>query len=234
MTSPSESRRLEMKDSDDLNVLVEFLEKNEYDRASVLLRMLSKNPLLDRAVFEAVHPLKEGAAPSTWSRIDWMLTVTYWRRWYAFLDVKEPDRRKPAYDRLYVNEACETIPHSFDYAVNAMGYSLEEYVGMFLSFKYIKQIEIGNPRYVCGLSGRELANRVTGHDDVGFLPYQPGLEYWIGWILAYYQWSRNTTYRAILKSFPLDMLKKAYPMYHEMARDRMMEFMDETIGKRGI
>lgn len=106
-----------MKDSDDVNALIGFLKRNEYSRASALLRILLKNPLLDKAVFEAVHSLKEGTIPSAWDRIDWMFTVSYWKRWYAFLDEKEPDRRKPAYDRLYVDEACETIPHSFDYAV---------------------------------------------------------------------------------------------------------------------
>lgn len=92
-----------MKDSDDVNALIGFLERNEYSSASALLRVLSKDPLLDKAVFEAVHSLKEGTIPSAWDRIDWMFTVSYWKRWYAFLDEKEPDRRRPAYDRLYVD-----------------------------------------------------------------------------------------------------------------------------------
>lgn len=47
-----DSRRLEMKDSDDVNALIGFLERNEYSSASALLRVLSKDPLLDKAVFE--------------------------------------------------------------------------------------------------------------------------------------------------------------------------------------
>lgn len=136
-----------------------------------------------------------------------------------------------AYDELYVNDAQKTVAHSFDYAVNKMNYSLSEYLDQFLSFKYIHLLEKGNPHYVAGMSGIELAKEICNKEGIkyGRLPYEPGLEFWVGWILSYYQWLRNISYKEIIEKFSLERFCKAYPTFHECNKNRMVEYLDEVI-----
>lgn len=138
----------------------------------------------------------------------------------------------PAYSELYILDAQKTIAHSFDYAVNKMNLSLEEYASKFLSFKYLNLLETGDPHYLAGMSGIELAKEICGKENIDFgnLPYNPKVEYWTGWILSYYQWAKNTNYKKILSKFPIEKFKKAYPTFHECNKNRMIEYMDEVIG----
>ena len=68
-----------------------------------------------------------------------------------------------AYCKLYVEDAQDVIPESFSFATYYLKLSLEEYVEKFLAFEYIHLIEEGNPHYLSGMSGIELAaeNRPT-------------------------------------------------------------------------
>ncbi len=138
---------------------------------------------------------------------------------------------KTAYSELYVNDAQRTIAHSFDYAVNKMGYTLKEYAELFANFKYIHLIESGDPHYTAGMSGIELAKTVCNKTDnkYGVLPYYPGQEYWTGWILSYYQWLKNMPYKTILAKFPVENFVRAYPTLHECNKKRMFEYMDKIV-----
>jgi hypothetical protein len=135
-----------------------------------------------------------------------------------------------AYSELYINDAQITVAHSFDYAVRALKMSLSEYVEKFLHFEYLHLLEIGNPHYVGGVSGCELALEVCGiQSDIPSPSYNPGKEYWIGWIAAYYQWYRNVSYKAIFEKFSLERFESAYLTFHEENKMRMVEYMDEVI-----
>lgn len=136
-----------------------------------------------------------------------------------------------AYNALYINDARKIIAHSFDYAVKKMSVPLEQYVNSFINFKYISLIENGDPHYVAGISGIELAKEICNKQGIkyGLLEYNPGIEYWIGWILSYYQWSRNLKFKDILSKFNLERFKKAYPTFHECNEKRMFEYLDEIV-----
>ena len=66
------------------------------------------------------------------------------------------------------------------------------------------QFEKGNPRYVAGMSGTELADevmrRVTGHGcTIESEPYYDRTEaYWTGFTLAWYQWYDNCSFRELI------------------------------------
>ncbi len=138
---------------------------------------------------------------------------------------------EPAYSELYLKDAQKTIAHSFDYAVNKMNVPLEEYVKNFLAFKYLHLLEKGDPHYTSGISGIELAKEICKKQNIkyGRLQYNPGMEYWIGWIISYYQWLRNLKYSEIIEKFPLQNFIKAYPTFHEENKKRMIEYMDNVI-----
>ena len=140
-------------------------------------------------------------------------------------------KNENAYNELYLSDAQKTVAHSFDYAVNKMNISLEEYLKAFLSFKYLHLLENGDQHYTSGISGIELAKEICNKQNIkyGNLPYKPRMEYWIGWILSYYQWLRNLKYSEIIEKFPLQNFIKAYPTFHEENKKRMIEYMDNVI-----
>lgn len=142
-----------------------------------------------------------------------------------------PDDEKRAYSELYIYDVQEIVGASFDYAVKGLQIPLNEYMKRFLSFKHINLLEDGNPHYCAGMSGCELAIEICNCYDkpIYRIPYCPEVEYWIGWIISYYQWYRHTTYNEILEKFPFERLYGSFPTYHQMNEKRMFEYMDAVI-----
>ena len=86
-----------------------------------------------------------------------------------------------------------------DCGVRKYGYTLEEFYDKFLACDVSRQFQKGNPRYLVGLSGAELADSVVEASGGTVLPendgsYTVGPEYWAGWVLAYYQWLRSRSF----------------------------------------
>ena len=80
-----------------------------------------------------------------------------------------------------------------DCGVRKYGYPIEEFYQKFLSCEVSRQFAGGNPRYLVGMSGAELADSVVEAAGGTVLKendgtYTVGPEYWAGWALAYYQW----------------------------------------------
>lgn len=144
---------------------------------------------------------------------------------------KIPDDGIRAYSELYVYDVQEIVGASFDYAVKGLQIPLNKYMEKFLAFKHIDLLEDGNPHYCAGMSGAELAIEICDRYEDPFydIPYCPEVEYWIGWIISYYQWYRHTTYNEILKKFPFERLYGSFPTYHQMDETKMFEYMDEVI-----
>lgn len=143
-------------------------------------------------------------------------------------------KQEHPYSELYVEDAMTTVAFSFDYAVRALNLTLEEYLDKFLNFQYIHLLETGNPHYVAGMSGCELALEICGLDDgPKSPPYEPWIEYWIGMNLAKYQWLRNIPYKEIIEKFSLERFKYAFPSMHQEHPNRIIEYMDEILlGKK--
>ena len=97
------------------------------------------------------------------------------------------------------------------------------------------QFEMGNPTYCAGKNGCEVAKEVifscTGEfsdaEDVMYL--EKSSEYWIGWILAYYQWLRNIPFKNIFKVISMDDLVRMYPVYHEADVSMFVDTVDEKL-----
>lgn len=139
--------------------------------------------------------------------------------------------RQHAYSELYIDDAREEIAFSFDYAVKGLHLALNEYLQKFLAFEYIHLLENGNPHYLGGMSGCELAMEICGRQGEAYhdVPYQSEVEYWIGWIACLYQWLRNVPYSEIFSKFTLDRFVGSYPTFHECNETRMIEYMDNVI-----
>ena len=65
-----------------------------------------------------------------------------------------------AYDKDYLPGAMDTLGHMIDYAVNGIGLDAAFFYRLFLSSGIADSFGSGHPRFVAGLSGRELARLV--------------------------------------------------------------------------
>lgn len=143
-----------------------------------------------------------------------------------------------AYDELYLPLAQRVMGDMYDYAVCTLGIRLAEFQKMFLISRISGQIEIGNPHYVAGKNGCEVAREVievcTGEvidkDDLMYLDKSP--EYWIGWSLAYYQWLRGVSFREIEEVLPAEEMYGMYTTLHEADVKMFVEIVDERIQKQ--
>ena len=98
-----------------------------------------------------------------------------------------------AYKKTYLNDAMRNLAVMMDCGVRKYGYTVGEFYQKFLASGVSRQFGLGNPRYLVGMSGAELADLVVTESggtvsDKNDGTYTIGPEYWAGWVLAYYQW----------------------------------------------
>lgn len=127
-----------------------------------------------------------------------------------------------AYNESYLTNAKDRLSSFFDYAINDCGMKPDWTAALFVNTGYAEQFERGNPAYLAGMSGVELARAVIlkayGKKE---LP-QPtssedcSPEYWAGWALAEYQWFTGRRFKDIFQRIPLTRMIGMYAVYHEM------------------
>ena len=66
-----------------------------------------------------------------------------------------------AYKKTYLNGAMRNLAVMMDCAVRKYGYPIEDFYEKFLASEVSRQFAKGNPRYLVGLSGAELADTVV-------------------------------------------------------------------------
>ena len=126
-----------------------------------------------------------------------------------------------AYDKDYLYYAQHNLGHMVDFAVNTCEYSLDEFFEMFRVSNVCKQFEEGNPSYLVGKTGCELARLVIlevkekeiQEKDIMYMDRSP--EYWLGWSLAYYVWEKNCRFDYIFRVICPKNLIGMYDTLHE-------------------
>lgn len=140
-----------------------------------------------------------------------------------------------AYDKIYLEDARGNLGEMVDYAVNSCQLEIDDFWEMFLISGYAELFGKGIPKYVCGMSGTELAKDVlySVSGRVNFpearIEYCPGPEYWCGWILAYYQWDSGRSFKNIYETIIMRNLLKMYPSLHEASEERCTASFNQII-----
>ena len=127
-----------------------------------------------------------------------------------------------AYAEDYLAGAQRVLGDAVDFAVMTLDIEPNTFGSAFAVSASSKQFAAGNPRFVAGMNGCELARLVlteTGTafadaEDVMYLDKSP--EYWAGWALAFYQWYSGCGFMEILTAVPLEAIIGMYPVCHEM------------------
>lgn len=146
-----------------------------------------------------------------------------------------------AYNELYLTDAKNSLSVFFDYAINDCKYSPDWFASLFVTSGYAKLFEEGNPTYISGMSGIELAQivikKVYG-DNVELpeptLPEECSPEYWAGWALAEYQWYSCHRFKEIFNRIPFSDIIAMYPLYHEMDISSFIQQMDTLYSSKNF
>lgn len=134
-----------------------------------------------------------------------------------------------AYKKTYLNGAMRNLAVMMDCGVRKYGYSIEEFYDKFLASEVSRQFASGNPRYLVGMSGAELADSVVDSSGGTVLKendgtYSVGPEYWAGWVLAYYHWLSRRSF-AYMHKKGLG-IKEVVSMYYPLHEADLSKFAD--------
>lgn len=137
-----------------------------------------------------------------------------------------------AYNSTYINSAMTCLGEMMDYGVNECGIDPAKFFQNFIGLGYASAFESGNPKYVVGMSGQELAQRIIDESKIPTNPFSevdyPGI-YWCGWILAYYQWCTAMPFSDIIGYLGWDYLLSAYPALHTASEDKAVSTFSKII-----
>lgn len=142
-----------------------------------------------------------------------------------------------AYKKMYLRDAMRNLAVMLDCGVRKYGYPIGEFYLKFLSCEVSRQFAAGNPRYLVGMSGAELADSVVEASGGTVLKendgtYTVGPEYWAGWVLAYYQWlSRRSFAYMQKKGLGINEVLSMYYPLHEADLSKFAAAADGIISR---
>ena len=137
-----------------------------------------------------------------------------------------------AYSPLYLNKATRAMGNMLHDAVLEFGMNGKDFLEQFVQSEVAEEFENGNPKYIAGRSGLELfvevMEKTTGkvYNTVLIENYERSNAYWVGWILAHYQWYSGRSFRNILETIPYEELVGLYGILHEADVQKSYEVLD--------
>lgn len=140
-----------------------------------------------------------------------------------------------AYDEKYVLSAQRILGDMMDFSVYAYQLNADRFFEMFLVSPIARQFENGNPVYVAGMTGCELAKEVIRQSGMTFPEISEEMytdkspEYWSGWALAYYQWYTAKSFSKIHRAVSMQELLLLYPALHEADLMKFVEIMNKRL-----
>ena len=140
-----------------------------------------------------------------------------------------------AYQETYLSKAQSALGDAFDYAINTCHIPGSDFMNLFTTSSVSKRMENGEPAYLAGKSGIEIAADVL-LESTGRQPetepqehFGRSREFWIGWAVCYYQWFSARSYSDIFKVFSYEDLANMYYTLHEADISKFVDIADEKI-----
>lgn len=140
-----------------------------------------------------------------------------------------------AYQEIYLSKAQSALGDAFDYAINACHIPGADFINLFTASSVSKRMENGEPAYLAGKSGIEIAADVVLETTGRQLEAEPqehfgrSREYWIGWALCYYQWVSGRSYSDIFQVLSYEDLEAMYHTLHEADVTKFADIVNERI-----
>ena len=140
-----------------------------------------------------------------------------------------------AYQETYLSKAQAALGDAFDYAINTCRIPGSDFIKLFTASSVSRRMENGEPAYLAGKSGIEIAADVLLESTGKQLEVEPqehfgrSREYWIGWAVCYYQWFSARSYSDIFKVLSYEDLENMYYTLHEADITKFVDIADEKI-----
>ena len=140
-----------------------------------------------------------------------------------------------AYQETYLSKAQAALGDAFDYAINTCRIPGPDFMKLFTASSVSRRMENGEPAYLAGKSGIEIASDVVLETTGKQLEAAPqehfgrSREYWIGWAVCYYQWFSARSYSDIFKVLSYEALSRMYDTLHEADITKFVDIADEKI-----
>ena len=143
-----------------------------------------------------------------------------------------------AYKEFFLDDAMETLGSAMEYAVLSLNIEGQEFLDLFLASGIAERFGQGDAMYLSGMSGIELARKVLtvcgktipSYTENSSCHYSP--EYWVGWILAYYQWYCGKPFSMILPKLRYQSLRNLYGVLHEADPSKAASVFDELLSEQ--
>ena len=140
-----------------------------------------------------------------------------------------------AYAEIYLEDAMETLGSALEYAVFIGGIDGQKFLDLFIASEIAHEFGRGNVTYISGMSGIELCRLIfhkcgikePEETELTHIDYPP--EYWIGWILAFYQWHSGKSFATICKRLKYDDLYNLYGVLHEADPSKAIKVFDDMM-----
>lgn len=140
-----------------------------------------------------------------------------------------------AYDEIYLDDAMETLGGAVEYATLFCNTDGQEFLDLFIVSGIAEEFGRGNVKFISGMSGIELARHIlekcgkksSDIEEMPYIDYPP--EYWIGWILAYYQWYTGKAFTSVCKKLSYEKLYNLYGVLHEADPDKAVRVFNDIM-----
>ena len=140
-----------------------------------------------------------------------------------------------AYQEMYLSKAQVSLGDAFDYAINTCKIPGEDFIRFFTASSVSKRMENGEPAFLAGKSGIEIAVDVVLETTGKQLDREPqehmgrSREYWIGWAVCYYQWYSARSFSDIFKVLSFEDLQNMYYTLHEADITKFADIVDDKM-----
>ena len=140
-----------------------------------------------------------------------------------------------AYPEIYLPKAQSSLGDAFDYAINTCKIPGSDFIKIFTASSVSRRMENGEPAFLAGKSGIEIAADVvletTGKqlEDIPEDHFSRSREYWIGWAICYYQWYSSRSFRDIFRVLAFEDLQNMYYTLHEADITKVVGIVDTRI-----
>lgn len=143
-----------------------------------------------------------------------------------------------AFRETYLADAMRNLGEMTEYAHDACDSDIDNALKCFVISGYADRFGHGDPHVVAGISGTELYIRImekcgiTRKWPAALIRYETDEHYWIGYIMAMFQWRTGIPYRTIINVIGTDYLYKMYPALHTASDDRAVDTLADLYQKR--
>lgn len=143
-----------------------------------------------------------------------------------------------AFRETYLADAMHNLGEMTEYAHDACKADVNSVFRCFVISGMADRFGRGDPCVVSGMSGTELYIRIMEKCGImrkwpnALVRYETDVNYWIGYIMAMFQWRTGIPFRTIINVIGSEDLYKMYPALHTASDDRAVDSIADLYKKR--